>query len=82
MHAPSEKNSDDSKDRFYQELEKVFHHFPKYIKKILLGNFNSKLGKEDIFKPTNLNDSLHRDDTDNGVRTVNFTTSKNLLVRA
>jgi hypothetical protein len=30
MHSPSEKKSDDSKDRFYEEFGQVFDHFPKY----------------------------------------------------
>jgi hypothetical protein len=34
----------------YEELEEVFHHFRKYHIKILLGDFNAQLGKEDIFK--------------------------------
>jgi hypothetical protein len=29
-----------------------FDKFPKYHKKILLRDFNAKIGKEDIFKPT------------------------------
>ena len=29
-HAPSEEKSDDSKESFYEELEQVFDHFPKY----------------------------------------------------
>jgi hypothetical protein len=40
------------KDMFYEELEHVFDKFPKYHMKILLGEFNAKVGKEDIFKPT------------------------------
>jgi len=44
VHAPSEENSDKSKDRFYEELEQVFDHFPKYCMKILLGDFNAKVG--------------------------------------
>jgi hypothetical protein len=35
-HAPSEETSADSKDSFYEELEQVFYHFPKYHMKILL----------------------------------------------
>jgi hypothetical protein len=34
-----------------QEMELVFNKFPKYMK-ILLGDFNAKVGREDIFKPT------------------------------
>jgi exonuclease III len=34
VHAPSEKESDDSKDGFCEELKKVIDHFPKYHTKI------------------------------------------------
>jgi endonuclease/exonuclease/phosphatase family metal-dependent hydrolase len=50
--------------------------------KILLGDFNAKLGREDTFKPTIGNESLHEDSNDNGVRVVNFATSKNLVVKS
>ena len=68
--------SDDSKDGFYEELEQVFDHFSKYRMKILLGDFNAKVGRENIFKPIIANKSLHQDSNDNGVRIVNFATSK------
>jgi hypothetical protein len=54
----------------------VFDKFPKYKMKILLGDFNAKVGKEDIFKPTIGNESLHEISNDNGFRLVNFATSK------
>jgi len=50
--------------------------------KILLGGFNAKVRRENIFKPTVGNESLHQVDNDNGVRLVNFTTSKNLVVKS
>ena len=78
MHTPSEEKSDDSKESFYKELEQVFYHFPKNHMKILL-DFNAKVGRENIFKLTIGNDSLHRDSNDNGVRIVNFATSKNFV---
>ena len=74
MRAPSEEKSDDSKDSFYEELEQFFNHLPKYHIKILLGNFNAKVGRGNIFKPTIGNDSLHQDSNGNGVRIVNFAT--------
>ena len=74
VHAPSEEKSDSSKDSFHKELEQVFDHFPKYNMKILLGDFNAKVGRENIFKPTIGNESLHQDSNDNGVRIVNFAT--------
>ena len=50
--------------------------------KILLGELNTKVGRENIFKPTIGNESLHQDINDNGVRIVNFDTSKNLVVKS
>ena len=82
MHTTSVKKSNDSKESFHEELEQVFDHFPKYHRKILLRDFNAKLGSEDIFKPASGNDRLHQDSNDNGVRIVNFETSKNLDVKS
>ena len=82
VHTTSEEKSDSSKDSFYKELEQVFDHFSKYDMKILLGDFNAKVGRENIFKPTIRNESLHQDSNDNGVRIVNFATSKNLVVKS
>jgi len=59
VHAPSEEKSDESKDSFYKELEQVFDHFPKYHMKMLLGNFNAKVGRENFFKPKTGWESLH-----------------------
>jgi len=56
VHAPSEEKSEESKD---EELEQVFYHFHKYHMKILLGDFNAKVGWEIIYKPTIGQESLH-----------------------
>ena len=58
----------------------MFDHFPKYHMKILLGDFNAKVGTENIFKPIIGQESVHEDSNDNGVRIANFATSKNLVV--
>jgi exonuclease III len=68
VHAPTEDKTDDVKDSFYEELECIFNKFPKYHMKILLGDLNAKVGREDIFKPTIGNESLHEISNDNGVR--------------
>jgi hypothetical protein len=39
---------------------------------ILFGDFNAKIGKEDIFKSTTVDESLHEISNDNGVRVVNL----------
>jgi len=45
VHVPSKEKSDDSKGSFYEELEKGFDHSPKQHMKILLGDFNAKVGE-------------------------------------
>jgi hypothetical protein len=82
VHAPTEDKIDDVKDIFCEELERVFDGFTKYHMNMFLGDFNTKVGREDIFKPTNGNENLHKISNDNGVRVVNFATSKNLLVKS
>jgi len=51
VYAPSEEKSVEMKDSFCEELEEVFSHCQKYHMKVLLGDFNAKVGREDIFKP-------------------------------
>jgi hypothetical protein len=82
MHAPSEEQSDYSKDSFYEELQQILGHFPKYHMNILLGDFNATVGSENIFKLTTGNKSPHQDSNDNGVRIINFVTSKSLVVNS
>jgi hypothetical protein len=82
VNAPTEDKTDEVKDSFYEELECVFDKFPKYHMKILLGDFNAKVGREDIFKLTVENESLHEISNDNGVRLVDFATSKSIRVKS
>jgi hypothetical protein len=69
------------KDTLYEELEHVFNKFPKYHTEIMLADFNAKVGREDVFKPTTGNDSLHEISNDNEVRVVSFATFKNLIAK-
>jgi hypothetical protein len=82
VRAPCEDTSDDTMDRFYEGLGRVFDQFPRHDMKILLGNCNAKVGREDIFKPTIGNESSIETRNDNRVRVVNFATSKDLVVKS
>ena len=81
MRALTEEKNDDSRDRFCEQVEQVFDHFPKYHMKRMLRDFNTKLGREDIFKPAIENESLCQGSNDNGVRVVNFAILKNLVAK-
>jgi hypothetical protein len=68
VHAPTEDKTDDIKDRFYEQPEQLFDKFPKHHTKMLLGNFNAEVGREDIFKPSIGNEGLHKISNDNGAK--------------
>jgi exonuclease III len=78
VHAPTEYKIDDVKGRFYEELEHVFHIYPECHMKILLGDFNVKVSKEDILEQRIGNESVHEISNNNGVRIINFATSKSV----
>jgi len=64
---------------FVREFRACFlNNFPKYHMEIDLGDFNAKVGRENIFKPTIGIESLYQGSIDNGDRIVKSATSKNL----
>jgi hypothetical protein len=49
---------------------------------MLLDDLNAEVGRENIFKQTIGNESLHEVSNDNAVRVVNLAISKNLVVKS
>jgi hypothetical protein len=76
-HTPTKDKIDYVKSSFC-----VFGEFAKYHMKILLGDFNTKVSRVDIFEPTIGNESLHEISNDNGVGLLNLATSKNLTAQS
>jgi len=67
---------------FMRNWSRFLYHFSKYRTKIPLGDFNTEVETENIFKLTIGYESLHYESNDNGVRIINFATSKNLVVKS
>jgi hypothetical protein len=82
IHALCEDKGDEEKHSFFEEVGRVSDQFPRYDIKIILGDFNAKVGREDTFKPTIGNKGLHEISNDNGVTLVNFATYKKLVVKS
>ena len=55
-----------------EKFEQVFSHFQKCQMKILLGDFNAKLGRKDPFKSATGNETLHEVGNENGVKVVKY----------
>jgi hypothetical protein len=82
VHAPCEDKGDDVKESLYEKIGRDFDQFPRHDMKNLLGDFNAKVRREDIFKPTISKERLHEISNDNGVTAVSIATSKELFVKS
>jgi hypothetical protein len=60
----------------------LFDRIMKYHTKLVLGDFNAKVGREQKIRPTIGKESLHKISNNNGERLINFTSSKNLIVKS
>jgi hypothetical protein len=58
VHAPTQDKTDDTKNSVYEELEREFDNFLTCHMVILL-EFNAKVDREGIFKPTIMKENLH-----------------------
>ena len=61
VHVPTEDKDDDI---IYEEIERLLGQLPMYHMKILLGDFNAKVGQENIFQPTIGTVSVHPESND------------------
>ena len=80
VHAPTEETDDKIKEPFYSALEKLYDEAPRHDIKIVIGDFNAKVGKETTFRPTIGKESLHEDSNNNGIRLIDFAIGKGMTV--
>lgn len=80
IYAPTEETESNEKDEFYHKLERVLDALPSNDVKIILGDFNAKIGKEEEFRSIIGRNSLHDISNDNGRRLIDFAESKNMVV--
>lgn len=79
-HAPTEEKTPEEKDEFYENLEQILNEIPRNRIRIVLGDFNAKLGKENIFRTTIGNHSMHDLTSENGL--TDFTSGGGLVVKS
>ncbi|XP_049301896.1 craniofacial development protein 2-like [Bactrocera dorsalis] len=79
-HAPTEEKDDVTKDAFYECLERTYERCPRHDVKIVLGDFNARVGKEGIFGTTVGKFSLHEETSPNGLRLIDFAGARNMVI--
>lgn len=79
-HAPTEDKDDDVKDVFYENLQKAYNNSPARDIKIVLGDFNAKVGQETVYRQTVGINALHNTTNENGTRLVDFAVTNNMVV--
>lgn len=79
-YAPTEEGDDDEKRSFYDEIDHLWGSCPKHDVKIIMGDFNAKIGRKEEFRPVIGKFSLHLDTNDNGSRLISFAASHDMII--
>ena len=80
IHAPTEEKCEEEKDTFYNLLENTYDTCPRYDVKIVIGDANAQIGKEELFVPVIGKHSLHESSNGNGLKLIDFATSRGMVI--
>lgn len=72
IHAPSEEKDIELKQSFYEDLQSVVNSLPRYDIKIIIGDYNAKIGREEIYKNVTGGKSKHEYSNENGRCIIEF----------
>ncbi|XP_017487696.1 PREDICTED: craniofacial development protein 2-like [Rhagoletis zephyria] len=79
-HAPTEEAEEEDKNSFYTDLEKLYDNQSANTVRLVVGDFNAKVGQETEYRPTIGPESLHEECNENGMLLVNFATMEEMIV--
>jgi hypothetical protein len=68
------------KDQFYDDLDRVLDNIHKEYIKIVVEDFNTQVGRENIFIPIVGKKILHKESNNNGMRLISLCTDKGLVI--
>jgi hypothetical protein len=79
-HAPTEEKEELEKEAFYQKVEEVYDSCPSNDIKTVLGDWNAKVGREEIYQGLTGRHSMHLNTNNNGQRIADSAAAKNMVV--
>jgi len=80
VHAPTEVSTEEEKESFCDLLQKTHEECPSYDVKIVVGDMNAQIGKEEVYCPTIGKHSLHESTNDNDYRLIQFPALNNMVI--
>lgn len=80
IHAPTNDTDDEVKDIFYEQLDRAYGSLPAHDMKLVIGDFNAKVGKEHTYAGTIGGHSIHNITTNNGMKMINFAAMRDMVV--
>jgi len=80
VHIPTEDNSQEEKETFYEDLESVLDSIPSNRIQIVLGDLNAKVGKEQCLVVEK--HSVHNETNDNGLKLIDLAVGKGLVIKS
>jgi hypothetical protein len=80
VHVPTEDKSDEVKEQFFEDLQKVYDRIPRHDIVILLGDVNAKTGREDVYRPVSGIHTLHDISNKNGELICEYAVANNMSV--
>jgi exonuclease III len=78
-HTPTEESLGD-KTVFYVQLEKIYDSCPHHDVKVIMGDANAQVGKEDEFLPVIGTKGLHQQTNNNREKLIKFAASRGLAI--
>jgi hypothetical protein len=69
-------------DQFYEQLERAYAACPSHDVKLMMGDWNSKVGRETVHQPTIGKHSLHESRNENDLRLVDFAAGRKMAIKS
>lgn len=80
VHAPHNEKPEEDKEAFYNQLAKAYRKCPKHDIRIVIGDLNAQVGREQVYRPTIGKFSLHSGTNENGLKLINFAAAHNMVI--
>lgn len=80
VHAPTEDKDLETKNEFYEKVEEILRGIPRYDIKLVIGDLNAKVGREDDYKNITGGKSLHKVSNQNGMKMIEFASENQLKI--